>query len=220
MRDLLAPADVEQLPIVDAEVSLWRDPDFGQSYGDLLRDLIDNTAWRQEEVRIYGKKHLQPRLSAWYGSNEVNYSYSGITLAARPWSQLLLDLKSRIESLVSHEFNSLLLNYYRDQRDSMGMHSDDESELGQQPVIASLSLGEERTFLLRHKFRKDLNTIKLPLPSGSVLLMKGDTQYYWKHGINKEKRSCGPRVNLTFRKIINSSDSHNHCRLLKKANPA
>lgn len=217
---LFAESGMGQLPIAEADVSLYRQIDLDLSYDDLLRELTDNTDWRQEEITLYGKRHLQPRLSAWYGNKESNYTYSGITMTPRPWTDTLLNIKVRIESLVSHQFNSVLLNYYRDQRDSMGMHSDDESELGQQPVIASLSLGEERTFLLRHKFRKDLNTIKLPLPSGSLLLMKGDTQYYWKHGISKEKHSCGPRVNLTFRKIINSSDSHNHCRLLKKANLA
>jgi alkylated DNA repair dioxygenase AlkB len=120
----------------------------------------------------------------------------------RPWSQTLLNLKARVESLAGQDFNSVLLNYYRDHRDGMGMHSDDESELGKQPVIASLSLGEERTLVLRHKYRKDLNTIKLPLPSGSLLVMKGATQSYWKHGINKQKQPCGPRLNLTFRNII------------------
>jgi len=109
-----------------------------------------------------------------------------------------LYLKTRIETLIDHRFNSLLLNYYRDHRDGMGMHSDDEIELGQQPVIASINLGAERTFLLKHKFRKDLSRIKLPLASGSLLLMKGETQSYWRHGIAKEKFPCGPRVNLTF----------------------
>jgi len=193
---------MEKLPIVDADLSLCQQVELGQSYDDLLRELIDGITWRQEEVKIYGKSHLQPRLSAWYGDSKLDYSYSGITMHPRPWSQTLLNLKARVESLAGEEFNSVLLNYYRDHRDGMGMHSDDESELGKQPVIASLSLGEERTLVLRHKYRKDLNTIKLPLPSGSVLLMKGTTQSYWKHGINKQKQPCGPRLNLTFRNII------------------
>jgi alkylated DNA repair dioxygenase AlkB len=100
------------------------------------------------------------------------------------------------------DFNSVLLNYYRDQRDSMGFHSDDERELGERPIIASLSLGEERTFILKHKTKKHLKTVRLILASGSLLLMKGGTQRYWKHGINKESRPCGPRVNLTFRRIL------------------
>ena len=195
---------IEQLPIVDADLWLYQQVELGQSYGELLSELIDNTEWRQEEITIYGKTHLQPRLTAWYGNQESSYSYSGITMEPRPWNQILLNLKARIESLLGQDFNSVLLNYYRDHRDSMGMHSDDEPELGKQPVIASLSLGEERTLLLRHKYRKDLSTIKLSLTSGSLLVMKGSTQSYWKHGIGKQKQPCGSRLNLTFRSIIGS----------------
>jgi len=111
-------------------------------------------------------------------------------------------LKSRVQQLVGHEFNSVLLNFYRDQHDKMGMHSDDERELGHQPIIASLCLGETRTLLMRHKTRKDLQTIKLILPSGSLLLMRGDTQRYWRHGINAERSHCAARINLTFRQIL------------------
>ena len=193
-----------RLRAVNANVSLYPGVDLGQSYNELLCELIDDITWRQETVTIYGKSHLQPRLTAWYGDRESNYSYSGINMKPNPWTHRLLSLKKRIESLAQQEFNSVLLNYYRDQQDSMGMHSDDEPELGNQPVIASLSLGEERTFLLRHKTKKDLNTIKLPLPSGSLLIMKGKTQRYWKHGIAKERIPCGPRVNLTFRSIIDN----------------
>jgi len=192
----------ERLPIVDADLWLYQQVELGQSYGKLLSELIDNTEWRQEEITIFGKTHLQPRLTAWYGNQESSYSYSGITMEPRAWNQTLLNLKVRIESLLGQDFNSVLLNYYRDHRDSMGMHSDDEPELGKQPVIASLSLGEERTLLLRHKYRKDLSTIKLPLTSGSLLVMKGSTQSYWKHGISKQKKVCGSRLNLTFRSII------------------
>lgn len=199
---LLEPSDMEKLPMADADISLFQQVELGHPYDELLHELIDNIAWRQEEVTIYGKAYLQPRLSAWYGDKELDYCYSGITMHPRPWSQTLLNLKARVESLAGQDFNSVLLNYYRDHRDGMGMHSDDESELGKQPVIVSLSLGEERTLVLRHKYRKDLNTVKLPLPPGSLLVMKGATQSYWKHGINKQKQPCGPRLNLTFRNII------------------
>ena len=193
---------MQHLPIVDAEVVLYKQVPLGQSYDNLFTELIEDTDWRQEELTIYGKKQLQPRLSAWYGSKEVIYSDSGITMHPRPWSQTLLDLKARIDLLVGQEFNSVLLNYYRDHRDGMGMHSDDEPELGKQPVIASLSLGENRTLLLRHRYRKDLKVIKLSLPPGSLMVMKGDTQSYWKHGIEKQRHPCGPRLNLTFRTIF------------------
>jgi alkylated DNA repair dioxygenase AlkB len=199
MQTQLAAFEVERLPLVDADLLLWRQVDLGRSYDSLLQTIIDDSAWRQEEITVYGKSYLQPRLSAWYG--DLAYSYSGIRLEPLCWTSTLLDLKLRVEALVEHEFNSVLLNYYRDQNDGMGMHSDDERELGPQPAIASLSLGEERSFLLKHKSRKDLKTVKLALPAGSLLLMQGETQRYWRHGINKQSKPCGPRINLTFRSI-------------------
>lgn len=173
---------------------------------DLLTELIEATPWRQDKITVFGKQYLQPRLVAWYGDEAVSYTYSGLSLVALAWTDALIAVKRRIESVAGHRFNSVLLNYYRDQRDSMGMHSDDEPELGEQPVIASLSLGEERTLVLKHKYRKDVDTVKLPLASGSLLVMKGDTQRHWKHGIHKERRQCGPRVNLTFRAIVQSAE--------------
>jgi alkylated DNA repair dioxygenase AlkB len=107
-----------------------------------------------------------------------------------------------VQDLVHERFNSVLLNYYRDHRDSMGFHSDDERELGPTPIIASVSLGATRTFVLKHKTRPELKPIRLELPSGSLLLMKGLTQKNWKHGIDKQSKPCGPRVNLTFRQIF------------------
>ncbi len=199
MHDLLSDFEIERLPLPDADLLFWRQVDLGRPYDSLLKELIDTTDWRQEEITVYGKSYLQPRLSAWHG--DLSYSYSGIRLEPLPWTPTLLDLKARVEALTEHEFNSVLLNYYRDQNDSMGMHCDDERELGPQPAISSLSLGDERTFLLKHKTRKDLKTVKLALPAGSLLLMRRDTQQYWRHGINKERHPCGPRINLTFRTI-------------------
>jgi alkylated DNA repair dioxygenase AlkB len=117
-----------------------------------------------------------------------NYTYSGIQLTPLPWTKALLDIKKRVEAVAGADFNSVLLNYYRDHRDSMGLHSDDEPELGKRPILASLSLGEERIFILKHKRAKALKPVRLKLASGSLLLMKGDTQRYWKHGIDKETR--------------------------------
>jgi alkylated DNA repair dioxygenase AlkB len=199
MQNQLAEFEIERLPLIDADLQLWRQVNLGRSYDSLLQTLIDDTAWRQEKITVYGKPYLQPRLSAWYG--DLAYSYSGIRLEPLPWTSTLLNIKRQVEALVEHEFNSVLLNYYRDQNDGMGMHSDDERELGPQPAIASLSLGEARSFLLKHKSRKDLKTVKLDLAAGSLLLMQGQTQQYWRHGINKERQPCGPRVNLTFRSI-------------------
>ena len=200
MHDLLSVAAVERLPLADADLLLWPQVDLGYPGDSLLRQLIDDTEWRQEQITVYGKPYLQPRLSAWHG--DLSYRYSGIRLEPLPWTPILQQIKLRIETLTGLDFNSVLLNYYRDENDGMGMHSDDEGELGQRPAIASLSLGEARDFVLKHRFRKDLDTVKLPLASGSLLLMQGDTQRYWRHGINKLRRPCGPRLNLTFRKII------------------
>ena len=199
MYDLLNELEIERLPLPDADLLFWRQVDLGRPNDSLLLELIEATEWRQEEITVYGKPYLQPRLSAWHG--DLSYSYSGVRLEPLSWTPTLLDLKARVEALTEHQFNSVLLNYYRDQNDSMGMHSDDERELGHQPAIASLSLGEKRTFLLKHKSRKDLKTVKLALPAGSLLLMKGDTQQYWRHGINKEPQPCLARINLTFRAI-------------------
>jgi alkylated DNA repair dioxygenase AlkB len=198
-NDLLDGLESENLPMADADVKFWRLVDLGEDSEQLLQQLIDDSAWRQEKITVYGKPYLQPRLSAWHG--DLSYGYSGIRLEPLPWTATLLEIRRRVENLVKHEFNSVLLNYYRDQKDKMGMHSDDEAELGAQPVIASLSLGETRTLLFRHRSRRDLKTLKLALPSARLLLMRGDTQKHWRHGINAEKHACGPRINLTFRAV-------------------
>lgn len=166
----------------------------------LLEELIEVTPWRAEEVLVWGKRHPQPRLTAWYGNAGKSYTYSGIAMKPLPWTPLLDRVRAEVEQACAERFNSVLLNYYRNERDSMGMHSDDEPELGSRPIIASLSVGEERTFTFKPK-TFDLESVNLPLASGSLLLMKGDTQRNWKHGIAKSSRPLGPRVNLTFRQI-------------------
>jgi alkylated DNA repair dioxygenase AlkB len=205
MQDLLAEFETRQLPLVDADLRFWPQVDFGIPQDQLLRELIESIDWHQQKITVYGRNYPQPRLSAWYG--DASYRYSGISLEPLPWTPTLLEIRAQIEALTRYTFNSVLLNYYRNQDDSMGMHSDDERELGAQPVIASLSLGEARTFLLRHKSRKQLKTVKLPLPGGSLLLMLGDTQRNWKHGIAKLRQVCGPRINLTFRQVL-TEDEH------------
>jgi alkylated DNA repair dioxygenase AlkB len=191
----------ERIPIADAEVYYLGNLELGHRADAILNQLIAGCPWRQENIFVWGKNHPQPRLVAWYGDRGAEYTYSGITLTPIPWTDLLLNIKRRVEAAAGSGFNSVLLNYYRDNRDSMGFHSDDEPELGERPVIASLSLGEERTFILKHKVNKLLKPIRIRLASGSLLLMKGETQRHWKHSISKEPRPCGPRINLTFRRI-------------------
>ncbi len=200
MPDLLTDAGAHRIPLPDAELTLWREIDLGLAPAELLATLIAECDWRQESVTLFGKTHPQPRLTAWYG--DAAYRYSGLTLQPAAWTARLQQVRSRVEQLTGHDFNSVLLNYYRDQQDCMGMHSDDEAELGPQPAIASLSLGAERDFRFKHRSRRDLETLKLPLPSGSLLLMTGNTQQHWRHGIARQRRACGPRINLTFRHIM------------------
>jgi alkylated DNA repair dioxygenase AlkB len=195
-------ARLEPILMPDADVSYLDHLELAQPDTQVLQRLIAKIPWRSEEVVMWGRRVPQPRLTAWYGDAGASYAYSGIQLHPLPWTPILLDIKTRIEAAVGSIFNSVLLNYYRDHQDSIGFHSDDEPELGERPVIASLSLGEERTFVLKHKGAKFVRPVHLRLASGSLLLMKGDTQHCWRHGISKENRSCGPRINLTFRQII------------------
>ena len=190
-------ATLTPFPMDDGDVSFLDQLDFGITDEEALARLIAETDWRAESINLWGKQHLQPRLTAWQGDKA--YTYSGLTLAPLPFSPLVLVIKEAVEKASGRRFNSVLLNYYRNERDSMGMHSDDEAELGPEPAIASVSFGATRTFILRHK--RTRQTLKLDLTSGSLLLMAGPTQSHWQHGIHKLTRPSGPRVNLTFRFI-------------------
>jgi alkylated DNA repair dioxygenase AlkB len=191
----------------DADVRFWSGIELESATTTALAVLIEQTPWRQDRIQLFGKVYDQPRLTAWYGDPTAAYTYSGLTLEPLPWTTLLASLRAQVEALTDATFNSVLLNYYRDNRDAMGMHADDEPELGQRPVIASLSLGATRTLVFRHKTRRDLAPVKIPLPTGSLLLMQGSTQSHWKHGINRSTRACGPRINLTFRRVISPRQS-------------
>ncbi|MGC4244005.1 MAG: alpha-ketoglutarate-dependent dioxygenase AlkB [Herbaspirillum sp.] len=202
MDDLFSANDnLEHIHLPDGDLSYLHHLDLGRPDESILDELKRTVPWRAESIVVWGKKHLQPRLIAWYGDKDFNYTYSGISLQPLEWTPTLLDLKNRIESIVGLEFNSVLINFYRDNNDSIGFHSDDEKELGPHPVIASLSLGEERTFILKHKRNSAVKPLKIKLASGSLLVMRGETQHNWKHGIEKERQKCGPRINLTFRRI-------------------
>jgi alkylated DNA repair dioxygenase AlkB len=156
--------------------------------------------WQEETLWICGKSCKAPRLMCWYGDPDAHYRYSGVDHRPNPWTEDLLAIKNKIESAVSWRFNSVLANLYRDGKDSMGFHADNEKELGQNPVIASLSLGEERLFKLRHKKRKEMLAVRLG--HGDLLVMAGVLQHHWLHSLPKTAQTIGPRINLTFRKII------------------
>jgi alkylated DNA repair dioxygenase AlkB len=195
----------ERVAMEDADVSILRDLHTHASYDTILKKLLRDSKWLQREMNFYGKKVLQPRLTAWYGDPERTYLYSGIKNTPLPWTDLLRELRRNVEDCTDAQFNSVLLNLYRDENDSMGFHSDDEKELGREPIIASLSFGSTRTFLFKHK-HKSRPLIRLPLEEGTVLLMRGLTQQNWQHAINREARPCGPRVNLTFRQIFTAAE--------------
>lgn len=209
MSDCMASRSgaLERVAIPDAEVYYRPSLPLGPPAGAVMRHLIEEVPWRAEAVVVFGRKILQPRLTAWYGDPGCAYAYSGIRLEPLPWSPRLCEVKARVEKVTGENFNSLLLNYYRDEQDSVGFHSDDEPELGPRPVIASLSLGAERVFVMKHRTQRKRPPVRLMLASGSLLLMKGETQRHWRHGVPKETRPCGPRINLTFRRIFPLANS-------------
>ena len=166
----------------------------------LLTRIDESAVWRQELIRMYGKEMPVPRLTAWHGDPGRTYSYSQIALEPVPWTAPLRELKALVEAECGVAFNSVLLNFYRDGRDSVAWHSDDEPELGPRPFIASVSLGAPRRFHLRRKADHG-DRVDITLTDGSLLLMAGSTQHEWEHQVPKTATKVGPRVNLTFRTI-------------------
>ncbi|WBL23254.1 alpha-ketoglutarate-dependent dioxygenase AlkB family protein [Zunongwangia sp. HRR-M8] len=165
----------------------------------VFEKLYTETNWIQEPIKIFGKEMMQPRLTNLFGKK--SYSYSNIVMKPNPVPEVLQQLQVKIEEVTDSKFNICLANLYRDGKDSMGWHSDDEKELGKNPIIASVSLGGERMFHLQHKTKKELKQ-KFVLAHGSLLIMAGETQHYWKHQLPKTKKQVSPRINLTFRQIL------------------
>lgn len=167
----------------------------------LLAQLVGQVPWRQHRVRVFGREYPTPRLCAWYGDAEARYAYSGQSLSPLPWLPPLAVLRGRLESALGRPFNSVLVNLYRDGADGMGWHSDDEASLGPEPVIASLSVGATRRFVLRHRQRADLPPVELSLHAGDLWVMAGALQTHWRHAVPKTRRPVGTRINLTFRLV-------------------
>lgn len=165
-----------------------------------LNALIKNIAWQEDSIKLFGKDYLQPRLTALFAINKIPYTYSNITMHPKPFNTELLNIKEAVENRIKVNFTSCLANLYRNGKDSNGWHADDEKELGEYPVIASITFGEERMFHFKHKYEPDQKT-KIKLQHGSLLVMKGKTQKYWLHQLPKTKKDIGPRINLTFRII-------------------
>ena len=166
----------------------------------IFTQLVKHIPWQQDDIQVFGKIHPQPRLTALFGNEGKPYSYSNIKMQPYPWTLLLQKIKSYVESVSDTNFTTVLLNQYRDGKDSNGWHADNEKELGSNPVIASVSFGAERIFQLKHNSISGLKQ-NIILEHGSLLLMKGTTQHFWKHQIPKTSKPIGPRINLTFRVI-------------------
>lgn len=175
----------------------WLDPDAASVLFDALHATLP---WRVHQVRMFGRAVDAPRLSCWIGDPGAAYRYSGVRHEPHPWPDALRPLRERLSGETGAAFNSVLANLYRDGRDCMGWHSDDEPELGEQPLIASLSLGATRRFLLAHR-RDRSRRLAVELAHGSLLLMRGDTQARWRHALPRTARPVASRINLTFRRI-------------------
>lgn len=165
-----------------------------------LDALLNHIEWKNDEAVIFGKRIVTKRKVAWYGDSNFEYTYSNITKRALPWTKDLLTLKSVIEEETGEKFNSCLLNLYHTGEEGMAWHSDAEKDLKKNGAIGSLSFGAERKFAFKHKESKE--TISLILEHGSLLLMKGTTQSHWLHRLPPTKKTSKPRINLTFRTIV------------------
>lgn len=188
------------LDLPDAEI-IYYPQFFDKVQADkIYTELLQDIAWQQDNITVFGKTHPQPRLTALYGNEGKPYSYSSIKMQPHPWNSILQKIKYYIEETTGWQFTTVLLNQYRDGKDSNGWHADNEKELGVNPIIASLSFGSERVFQLKHNTIADAKK-SIVLEHGSLLLMKGSTQHFWKHQIPKTAKPIGTRINLTFRSI-------------------
>ena len=187
--------------VPDAEI-IYYPNFFDTEESDLLfQELLLTIPWQQDDIKVFGKVHAQPRLTALFGNEGKSYSYSNIKMQPHSWNPILQNLKLKVEAVSATEFTTVLLNLYRDGKDSNGWHADNEKELGTNPIIASMSFGAERYFHLQHNNDKNLK-LKILLEHGSLLVMKGTTQHFWKHQIPKTAKPIGSRINLTFRSIV------------------
>jgi alkylated DNA repair dioxygenase AlkB len=194
-----SPTQRRDIPLPDAWV--WMvdglfPADESKLYFDKLESSIE---WRQDYILIMGKEIPLPRLQAWHGDDGCVYTYSGISLTAKPWTEPLLAIREKVEETTGANFNAVLLNHYRNGNDSVSYHADDEPGLGDEPTIASVSFGEERVFRMKHRTDRSIQNQKFVLRNGSLFVMSGLTQKHWLHGITKTDKPVGPRINLTFR---------------------
>lgn len=196
----LFPSEKIQFDLPDAEIVYYSNFFEKEEANHLFEKLKTEIPWQQDDITVFGKTYPQPRLTALFGNEGKPYSYSNIVMKPHTWNALLMFIKNKVEEVCNENFTTVLLNYYRDGKDSNGWHADNEKELGRNPVIASVSFGAERSFHLQHNSIKE-QKLKINLEHGSLLIMKGTTQHFWKHQIPKTAKPIGSRINLTFRII-------------------
>jgi alkylated DNA repair dioxygenase AlkB len=200
-----SPASRQNLAPGDGELYLLRAFYPRAMANDYLQNLLQTLAWQSEQIHIYGRWLQVPRLMAWYGDAGAEYRYSGVAHQPLPWTAELLALRVDVETVCRQSFNSVLANLYRDGRDSMGCHADNEKELGPNPLIASLSFGETRSLRFRHN--RSGAKLDIDLNHGDLLIMAGELQHHWRHQLPKSAKAKQPRINLTFRRIVSAPNS-------------
>ncbi|MEQ1106662.1 alpha-ketoglutarate-dependent dioxygenase AlkB family protein [Acinetobacter seifertii] len=197
--DLFSPEPCTNLLPYDGEV---------QDYGCILSAeeaeqyfhyLYRHLAWRHDEAKLYGKHFITPRKVAWYGDEHYRYKYSGVFRDSLPWDRALAKLKQQVEQILSEKFNSCLANLYEDGTQGMAWHSDSDVSLARTTTIASLSFGATRKFSFRHIHTKE--KVEMWLQPGQLIVMRGETQQYWQHHLNRSTKILQPRINLTFRQF-------------------
>lgn len=196
---MLSP-EQQHITLPDGERLSFYPAAFAAQAPMLFQQLQSSLSWRKDVIQIAGKTLPLPRLQAWYG--EKSYTYSGIYLPPQPMPPLLKKLCEQVQQLTGHDFNVVLANYYRDGNDSVGWHSDDEPELGGNPVVASLSVGAERLFSLRPKHGQPSKPLHMALPAGALLVMEAGVQQHWQHAVLKTTGIAEPRISLTFRNRV------------------
>ena len=196
----LFPKEKIVFDLPDAEIVYYPNLFSVEKSNELFQKLKNEIPWQQDNITVFGQTYPQPRLTALYGNDGKTYSYSNIVMQPHKWNTLLMFIKNEVEEICPENFTTVLLNQYRDGKDSNGWHADNEKELGRNPVIASISFGAERVFHLQHNEIKECKQ-KIILEHGSLLIMKGETQHFWKHQIPKTSKPIGTRINLTFRII-------------------
>ena len=195
--NLLFPTEKIIFNLPNAEMEYFPTIFSAEKSKELFELLKKEVPWQHDEIVVFGKKYLQPRLTSLFGNEGKPYRYSNLVMQPNRWNPLIMYIKNEVELFCNENFTTVLLNYYRNGKDGNGWHADNEKELGINPIIASVSFGAQRVFQLKHKITNQKHNINLE--NGSLLIMKGTTQHFWKHQIHKSAKEIGERINLTFR---------------------